>query len=159
MWNWLAKSPTLEERAEAAAKQMRYFQLFSRRGAFDEIGASARRAGFVMVQDGPFEASFHWPTDGSPPDFTFHVFLDDREEMSVTAKSCAADLFGLVMTSYLDEPNISVEKDSQMGRHQFGRNADPFQSLILGHQDFDDGIERLVRRASIDPSLMTSDFR
>jgi hypothetical protein len=158
MWNWLVNSPKLEERAEAAAKQMRYFQLFSQRGSFDEIGASARRAGFVVIQEGPFEASFRWPSEGVPLDFTFHVSLDDQEEMSATAISCATDLVGLVMTSYSDEPNISIEKDSQLERHEFGRNADQFQSLVLWHQDFDDGIEKFVRRASLNASFMTPDF-
>jgi hypothetical protein len=158
MWNWLVKSPKLEERAEAVAKQMRYFQLFSQRGSFDEIGASARRAGFVVIQEGPFEASFQWPSDGDPPDFTFHVSLDDQEEMSATAISCAADLVGLVMTSYSDEPNISIEKDSQLERHELGRHADQFQSLMLTRQDFDDGIEKFVRRASRNASFMTADF-
>jgi hypothetical protein len=37
------------ERAEIAAKQMRYFRLFSQKGSFEGLGASAKRAGFEMI--------------------------------------------------------------------------------------------------------------
>jgi hypothetical protein len=63
------------------------------------------------------------------------------------------------MTSYSDEPNISIEKDSQLERHELGRNADQFQSLMLARQDFDDGIEKFVRRATLNASFMTPDFQ
>jgi hypothetical protein len=158
MWDWLLKSPKLEDRAEAAAKQMRYFRLFSQHGSFDEIGASARRAGFVVIQEGPFEANFRWAADHDRPDFTFHVSLDDQEEMAMTAISCARDLAGLVMTGHSGEPNISIETDGQLERHELGRHADRFQSLMLAHQDFDDGIEKFARRARLSPTSMTADF-
>ncbi len=77
MFDWL-KSPKLLERAEIAAKQMRYFRLFSQRGTFDELIPSARRAGFVVLYSGDFEqeASFQWAA--ADPDFTFHVSFKDR---------------------------------------------------------------------------------
>jgi hypothetical protein len=158
MWEWLVKPPKLEERAAAAAKQMRYFQLFSQRGSFEEIGASARRAGFFVVQEGPFEASFQWAADRDRPDFKFHVSLDNQEEISTTAISYAVDLVGLVMTSHSSEASISIEKSSQLQEHQLGRYTYQFRSLMLEHRDFDDGIEKFVRRARLDPSVMTTNF-
>jgi hypothetical protein len=40
------KSPKLLERAKLAAKQMSYFRLFSQKGSFEGLAASAKRAGF-----------------------------------------------------------------------------------------------------------------
>jgi hypothetical protein len=159
MWEWLLKLPKLDDRAAAAAKQMRYFRLFSQRGSFDEIGASARRAGFKVIEEGPFEASFQWAADRDHPDFTFYVSLDEQEEMSTTAISCSGDLVGLVMTSHASEANISVEKESQLELHELGRNAYQFRSPMLALQDFDDGIEKIVRRARLDPSFMAINFQ
>jgi hypothetical protein len=158
MWDWLLKSSKLEDRAAAAAKQMRYFRLFGQRGSFDEIGVSARRAGFMAIQEGSFEANFQWAADRDHPDFTFHVSLDEQE-MSTTAISCAADIAGLVMTSHSSEPNISIEKKSQLEEHEVGRRAYQFRSLMLAHPDIDDGVEKFVRRAHLDPSSMTANFQ
>jgi hypothetical protein len=95
MFSWLTLS-RLDERAEAAAKQMRYFRLFSQRGSSDQLGASALRAGFDIIRENTLETAFQWPSDAGHPDFTFHVSFDDLEAMSVTAKSCRGDVFGLV---------------------------------------------------------------
>ncbi len=157
MFYWLLKSSKLEDRAEAAAKQMRYFRLFSQRGSFDELGASARRAGFIATHEGAFEAKFQWAADGDHPDFTFHVSLDDHEKMSANAKSCPGDIFGLVMTSL--ETKISIEKDNSLEEHELGRHAYRFRSLLLTLQDFDDGIEEFVRCARLDQPFAATSFQ
>ena len=87
MPSWL-KPAKLQERAEAAAKQMRYFRLFSQRRSFDELDASARRAGFEVIHESAFEARFRWAADADHPDFTFYVWRDDPEEVSVMAPIC-----------------------------------------------------------------------
>jgi hypothetical protein len=46
--------PKLLERAEIAARQMRYFRLFSQKGSFDELSASAQRAGFSATYEDPY---------------------------------------------------------------------------------------------------------
>jgi len=45
------KSPKLPERAKLAAKQMSYFRLFSQKGSFEGLAASAKRAGFEMAYE------------------------------------------------------------------------------------------------------------
>jgi hypothetical protein len=45
--------PKLLERAEIAAKKMRYFRLFSQKGSFGELSASAQRAGFEVNMKTP----------------------------------------------------------------------------------------------------------
>ena len=157
-FNWLLKSPKLEDRAEAAAKQMRYFRLFSQRGSFDELGASARRAGFEVIHEDAFEASFRWAADGDHPDFTFHVSLDEKEEISATAKSCPGDIFGLIMTSHANEAKISIEKESSLEEHELGRHAYRFRSLMLALQDFDDGIEKFIRSGRLDGPFTSANF-
>jgi hypothetical protein len=68
--------PKLLERAEIAAKQMRYFRLFSEKGSFGELSASAQRAGFEVTYEDAIEkeAGFQWPSEGDP-DFTFFGVL------------------------------------------------------------------------------------
>jgi hypothetical protein len=158
MLSWL-KSPKLQERAEAAAKQMRYFRLFSQRGSFDELGASARRAGFEVIHEDAFEASFRWAADADHPDFTFHVACGDLEAVSVTAESCQRDIFGLVMTSIASEPTIVIEAKKSLEEYKLGRNADQFRKIMLTFPDFDDGMEQFLRRvARLDEPFMPAGF-
>jgi hypothetical protein len=144
---WL-NSPKLQERAEAAAKQMRYFRLFSQRGSFDELGASARRAGFKITHEDAFEAHFHWAA--SDPDFTFRVSYEALEAVSVTAESCQRDILGLVMTSVATEPAIVVEMKQSLEEFRIGRNADQLRRMLLTFPDFDDGMEQFLRRVGLD---------
>ncbi|MDR3489337.1 MAG: hypothetical protein P4M05_31130 [Bradyrhizobium sp.] len=44
-------APKLVERAELAAKQIRYFRLFSQKGSFVELGALATHAGFKIFHE------------------------------------------------------------------------------------------------------------
>lgn len=146
MPGWL-RLPKLQERTEAAARQMRYFRLFSQRGSFHELGASARRAGFEVIHENAFEARFRWAADADHPDFTFQVSCDDDPEaVTVTAESCQRDIFGLVMTSIASEPKIVIEAKNSLEEYQLGRNADRFRRIMLTFPDFDDGIEQLFRR-------------
>jgi hypothetical protein len=82
--------PKLLERAEIAAKQMRYFRLFSEKGSFGELSASAQRAGFEVTYEDAVEkeAGFQWPSEGDP-DFTFLVSFVDPEAVTVTAEHMA----------------------------------------------------------------------
>jgi hypothetical protein len=157
MLSWL-RSPKLQERAEAAAKQMRYFRLFSQRGSFDELGASARRAGFEVIHEDTFESRFRWAADADHPDFTFHVSCDDLEAVSVTAESCQRDIFGLVMTSFASEPKIAIEAKKSLEEYKFGRNADRFLKIMLTFADFDDGMEQFLRRVHLGQPFMPADF-
>lgn len=77
MFSWL-NSPKLLARAEIAAKQMRYFRLFSQKGLFEGQPASARRAGFEIKYEDAFGkvARFHWAADRDS-DFTFFVSFSD----------------------------------------------------------------------------------
>jgi hypothetical protein len=151
MFDWIRKSTRIEERAEAAAKQMRYFRLFSQRGAFDQLGTSALRAGFNVVHEDALEARFQWAAHSHHPDFTFHVWFDERDAMSVIARSCPGDIFGLVMTCLANETNISVEKQASLEEHELGRHAIQFRDQMLTFKDFDDGIERYIRNTRRDP--------
>jgi hypothetical protein len=142
----LLKSPELLERAEIAAKQMRYFQLFSQRGSFDELIASARRAGFEVTYEGAFakEAGFQWLSEGAP-DFTFLVSFDNPEAVTVTAESFG-DIIGLVMTSVSNVPKISIEAKPSLAEHELGPNAQVFQKILLTFPDFDGGFQDLLGR-------------
>jgi hypothetical protein len=146
MFGWL-KSPKLRERAEIAAKQMRYFRLFSQKGSFEDLGASAKRAGFEMIYEDAFgkSAGFRWAAD-SDPDFTFFVSFDDPEGVLVTADSYR-DIFGLVMTSISSIPKILVETKPWLAKQEFGRNAHLFRKILLTFPDFDS--ERLPIRYEI----------
>jgi hypothetical protein len=77
--------PELLERVEIAARQMRYFRLFSQKGSFDGLSASAQRAGFSAIYEDPVqkEAGFQWRSE-SDPDFTFFVSFVDSEAVMVT---------------------------------------------------------------------------
>jgi hypothetical protein len=138
--------PKLLQRAEIAAKQMRYFRLFSQKGSFGELGASATRAGFEAAYENAFEreAGFQWPSEGDP-DFRFLVSFYDPEAVSVTAESYG-DIFGLVMTCVSNLPKISIETKPLLAEHELGRNALVFQKILLTFPDFDGGFEDLLGR-------------
>ena len=129
------KSPKFLERAENAAKQMRYFRLFSQRGSFESLSVSAKRAGFEVIYEYALDrvASFRW-AEGDP-DFTFFVSFSDPEAVLVNADSYG-DIFGLTMTSISSAPKIVVEAKPWLTKHEFGRNAQPFRQLLLKHPDF-----------------------
>jgi hypothetical protein len=141
--------PKLLERAEIAAKQMRYFRLFSQKASFGELSASAQRAGFEAAYEDALEreAGFQWPSDGDP-DFTFLVSFIDPEAVTVTAESYG-DVFGLVMTSISNVPKISIEAKPSLAEHEFGRNARAFQKILLTFPDFDSGFEDLLGRLGL----------
>jgi hypothetical protein len=115
--------PKLVARAEIAAKQMRYFRLFSQRGLFVELGASASRAGFEMTHQDFFEkkAGFHWRSEADR-DFRFLVSFEDPEAVTVTAES-QGDIFGLIMTSVSNIPRIGIETKFSLVEDGFGENA------------------------------------
>jgi hypothetical protein len=142
MLDWL-KSPKLLERAENAAKQMRYFRLFSQRGIFGELSASAKRAGFELIHEDAFdkEASFRWAADRERPDLLFYVSFGNLESVQVVAESYG-DVYGLVLLSHSNLPKISVEVKPSL-ESEFGRNAHSFQKILLTFPDFDGGVEGL----------------
>jgi hypothetical protein len=146
LFGWL-RSPKLLERAEIAAKQMRYFRVFSQRGSFEGLGASAKRAGFEMIYEDVLGkvAGFRWAADGDP-DFTFLVSFADPEAVLVTADSYG-DIFGLVMTSISNVPKIIVEAKPWLAKDEFGRHARVFRKILLTFPDFD--AERLPIRFQI----------
>jgi hypothetical protein len=138
--------PKLLERVEVASKQMRYFRLFSQKGSFDEMGASATRAGFEATYEDVFEreAGFQLPSKGDP-DFTFLVSFYYPEAVSVIAESYG-DIFGLVMTSVSNVPKISIETKPSLAKNELGRNALVLQKILLTFPDFDGGFEDLLGR-------------
>lgn len=145
---WL-NSPKLQERADAAAKQMRYFRLFSQRGSFEELHASARRAGFRIIHEDPFELHFQWASTDHP-DFTFRFSYEDPASVSVTAESCQRDIAGVVMTSVASEPAIVVEMQQSLEEFRIGRYADQLRRILLTLPDFDDGMEQFLRRGGVE---------
>jgi hypothetical protein len=140
--------PKLLERAEIAAKLMRYFRLFSEKGSFGELSASAQRAGFEVTYEDAVEkeSGFQWPSEGDP-DFTFLVSFKDPEVVTVTAES-HGDIFGLVMTNVSNAPKISIEAKPSLA-HELGRNAHVFQEIILTFPDFDSGFGDLLGRLGL----------
>jgi hypothetical protein len=146
--SWLSP-PKLQERADAAAKQMRYFRLFSQRGSFEELSASARRAGFRAIHEDPFELHFQW-ADTDHPDFTFRFSYEDPASVSVTAESCQRDIVGLVMTSVASEPTIVVEMQQSLEEFRIGRYASQLRRILLTFPDFDDGMEQFLRRGGVE---------
>ena len=141
--------PKLLERAEIAAKQMRYFRLFSEKGSFGELSASARRAGFEVTYEDAVEkeAGFQWPSEGDP-DFTFLVSFVDPEVVTVTAESYG-DIFGLVMTSVSNASKISIDAKPSLAEHELGRHAHAVQEILLTFPDFDSGFEDLLGRSGL----------
>jgi hypothetical protein len=144
LFDWL-KSPKLMERAEIAAKQMRYFRLFSQRENFEGLIPSATRAGFAVLHKGDFEpeAAFQWAVGEA--DFTFHVSFEDPDAVSVIAESYR-DIFGLVMISHSHLPKISIEIKPSLEKNELGRNAQLFRKIVLTFPDFDGGFEELLGR-------------
>lgn len=138
----------LMERAIIAVKQMRYFQLVTQRASFDELGHSARRAGFAAnyVDVEHKEASFRW-TFGKP-DFLFFVSFEYPERISVVAEGYW-DIFGLVMLSQPHLPNISVEFKSALKEHEFGPNALRLRDILMEFPDFEAGKAEKLRRLGL----------
>jgi hypothetical protein len=137
------KSPKLLERAKLAAKQMSYFRLFSQKGSFEELAASAKRAGFVKDALRKV-AGFRWAAHGAQPDFIFLVSYENSDAVSVIAES-HRDIFGLIMISHSHLLKIGVEMKPALEKHEFGRNAREFRQILLTFPDFDRGAEELSR--------------
>ena len=131
------KSSDLVERAEIAAKQMRYFGLVAKKSSFEELIPSAKRAGFALLKEDTErkEAAFQWPT--GKPDFTFSVSFENPDRVSVIAESRAGDIFGLVLVSHSHVPNFSVETKPWLGNDELGINALRFRDRLLMFPDFD----------------------
>jgi hypothetical protein len=129
-------SSDLRERAEVAAKQMRYFGLVAQKSSFSELLPSARRAGFALLSKYAErrEATFQWAI--GQPDFIFSVSFEDPERVCVFAES-RQDIFGLVLVSYSHVPNISAETMPSLANHELGRNALRFRKILLTFPDFD----------------------
>jgi hypothetical protein len=89
----------------------------------------------------------HRPSEGDH-DFTFLVSFNDPEAVTVTAES-HGDIFGLIMTSVSNVPNISVEAKPSLAEHELGLNAHVFQKILLTFPDFDGGFEDLLGRLGI----------
>jgi len=140
------KSPKLLERAKLAAKQMSYFRLFSQKGSFDGLAASAKRAGFEMAYEDALQkvAGFRWAACGAQPDFIFLVSYKNSDAVSVIAES-HRDIFGLIMISHSHLPKIGVEMKPSLEKHELGRNAHQFREILLTFPDFDRGAEELSR--------------
>ena len=133
----------LMERAVIAAKQMRYFRLFTQRASFEELGHSARRAGFTANYEDVDhkEASFRWAN--GRPDFLFFVSFERPERISVVAEGYW-DSFGLVMFSHSRLANISVGFKATLGHHQLGLNAPRLRDLLLEFPDFAAGTAEML---------------
>jgi hypothetical protein len=144
-WFGSRKAPEFLERAEIAAKQMRYFRLFSQKGSFESLSASAKRAGFDVIYEYALDqvASFRWGE--GDPDFTFFVSFSDPEAVLVNADSYG-DIFGLTMTSISNAPKIVVEAKYWLTKQEFGRNARRFRKILLTFPDFDTAPEELFNR-------------
>jgi hypothetical protein len=129
--------PALMERASNAARQIRYFVLAAKQFSFDELIPSARRAGFIQLDEDlqQKEATFRWA--GGEPDLVFSVSFGDPARISVVAES-QADIFGLVLTAYSHIPTISVETNPTLENNELGRNALLFRNMLLTFPDFDD---------------------
>jgi len=127
----------LMERASNAVRQMRYFSLAIRRFSLDELSFSARRAGFIRVEERPKfdEASFQW--DSGTPDLVFSVSFRDPTRISIVAET-QADVLGLSLTAYSHVSSISVEINPTIEGHNLGPNALLFRDMLLTFPGFDD---------------------
>ena len=98
--------PALMRRASDAGRQMRYFGLVAQKSSFNELLPSARRAGFIPLEENAQrkEAAFQWSSGA--PDFIFFVSFNDIARTSVVAES-RGDIFGLILTSYSHVPGVS----------------------------------------------------
>jgi hypothetical protein len=130
------KSSDLVQRADIAAKQMRYFGLVAQKSSFSELLPSAKRAGFALLNEDTErkEARFQWATGES--DFIFSVSFEQSDRVSVIAESYR-DIFGLVLVSLSHVPGISVETKPSLANHELGRNALRFRDILLTLPDFD----------------------
>jgi hypothetical protein len=126
----------LMERASNAAKQMRYFVLAAKRFSVNELISSARRAGFNQVDEHPQsnEVTFLW--SAGEPDLIFTISVGDPSKALVVAES-RADISGLILTAYSQEPTVSVEVNPFLESTELGRNAALFRELLLTFPDFD----------------------
>jgi hypothetical protein len=140
----------LQQRAKLAAKQMRYFQLFSRKGSFQDLASSAKRAGFELAHEDAARkvAGFRWVSSGTRPDFLFLVSYEDPDSVSVIAES-QRDIFGLIMISHAHLPKCSVEVKPLLQKHEVGRNARQFRKILLTFPDFDAGAEKAKSRPNL----------
>jgi hypothetical protein len=140
------KSAKLPERAKLAAKQMKYFHLFSQKGSFEGLAASAKRAGFEMEYEDVRQkvAGFRWAVDGDQSDFIFLVSYENSDAVMVIAES-HRDIFGLIMTSHSHLPKVAVEMKPSLEKHKLGRNALPFREILLTFPDFEDVAEESTR--------------
>jgi hypothetical protein len=128
-------SPDLLPRVKMVGQQMRYFALVARKCSFNELFASARRAGFTLLSEDPQEkeARFRWGL--SEPDFIFSVSFKDPEKVSVVAESCG-DILGLVLVSHSHVADISVETKPWLGSDELGPNATRLRDILLTFPDF-----------------------
>jgi hypothetical protein len=129
--------PALMRRASDAGRQMRYFGLVAQKSSFNELLPSARRAGFIPLQQDTQrrEAAFQWYS--GEPDFIFLVSFNDVARASVVAES-RGDIFGLILTSYSHVPGVSIETNPSLGNRELGRHALLFRDILLMFPDFDD---------------------
>ncbi len=129
--------PALMKRASDAGRQMRYFGLVAKRSSFSELLPSARRAGFIPLDEHTErkEVTFQW--SAGEPDFIFSVSFKDAARASIVAESCG-DIFGLILTGYSDVPSISVETNPSLENNELGHNALLFRDILLMFPDFDD---------------------
>ena len=127
----------LMERTSNAVRQMRYFSLAIKQFSFDELTLSARRAGFVQVDERPrgYDASFRWAS--GTPDLIFSVSFCDPARISIVAES-QADVFGLSLTAYSDVSTVSVETNPTIEDNSLGPNALLFRDMLLTFPGFDD---------------------
>jgi hypothetical protein len=129
--------PALMKRASDVGRQMRYFGLVAKRSSFNELVPSARRAGFILLDQDTErkEAMFQW--SAGEPDFIFSVSFNDIAKASIVAESCR-DIFGLILTGYSEFPSISVETNPKLENSELGHNAILFRDILLMFPDFDD---------------------
>jgi hypothetical protein len=125
---------------------MRYFRLFSQKGTYEGLAASAKRAGFEMAYEDSLHkvAGFRWAADGDQPDFIFLVSYENLDAVSVIAES-HRDIFGLIMISHSNLPKIGVEMKPSLEKHELGRNAHRFREILSTFPDFDRGAEEFSR--------------
>lgn len=127
----------LMERASHAVRQMRYFNLAIKQFSLDQMISSARRAGFVSVEEERQrdEASFRWAS--GRPDLIFSVSFREPDRISIVAES-QADIFGLILTAYSDDSTVSVETNPTVEDNNLGPNALLFRDMLLTFPGFDD---------------------
>lgn len=133
----VASIAALMERASNAVRQMRYFSLAVKRFTFDELVASAARAGFIPIVKYPHskEASFQW--GAGVPDLIFTVAFQDSARVSIIAET-RADISGLILMAYSQASIISVEVNPTIADKELGKNALMFRDMLLTFPGFED---------------------